>query len=181
MKIIVVDTATQSSIEVIADSTLSLPGRPVFLPDISGVGEWKAQPLLAVRICRLGKNVAEKFATRYFDALTVAYRLLPFTPSGMPVHGFETVADSTLLIGSWEPFTFSDSPLQVEACDTVTTISTALIPRAIVYFSGYATLKMGDILLLPLSLPLTSATISTTLTAAILSLTPHPLLSTRLK
>ena len=64
MKIIVVDSLAPATFELIADSAVTLPGRPMFLPDIPEVDSWVALPLLGVRLCRLGKTVGEKFAPR---------------------------------------------------------------------------------------------------------------------
>lgn len=57
------------------DSSISLGGRPVFLPEISR--RWTMQISPAFRISRLGKTISERFAGRYYDAVTLAARLLP--------------------------------------------------------------------------------------------------------
>lgn len=51
-----------------ADSSLTKGGRPVFLPD--DIGEVHCATQLVVRICRLGKSIPERFAHRYYDAVT---------------------------------------------------------------------------------------------------------------
>ena len=51
------------------DSALLRNGHPFFIPDFSENLQYEAE--LVVRICRLGKNIAEKFARRYYDAITV--------------------------------------------------------------------------------------------------------------
>lgn len=52
-----------------ADSALLKDGKPFFVPDWSG--EVDAEAHVAVRICRLGKGIPERFAHRYWDALTL--------------------------------------------------------------------------------------------------------------
>lgn len=51
-----------------ADSSLLKGGRPMFLPDTLGRIDYEAE--LVVRICRLGKGIPQRFAHRYYDAVT---------------------------------------------------------------------------------------------------------------
>ena len=51
------------------DSSLLKDGKPFFLPDHLGRVDYEGE--LVVRICRLGKNIPERFAHRYYDAVTV--------------------------------------------------------------------------------------------------------------
>ena len=43
--------------------------KPFFIPDFSKRVDYETE--LVVRICRLGKNIAPRFAHRYYDAVTV--------------------------------------------------------------------------------------------------------------
>lgn len=52
-----------------ADSALLKPGKPFFVPDHWGRIDYEAE--VVVRICRLGKNISQRFANRYYDAVTV--------------------------------------------------------------------------------------------------------------
>ena len=52
-----------------ADSALLKDHKPFFIPDHLGNIEYEAE--LVVRICRLGKTISERFAHRYYDAVTV--------------------------------------------------------------------------------------------------------------
>jgi len=52
-----------------ADSALLKDGKPFFIPDDLGTIEYETE--LVVRICRLGKTIPERFAHRYYDAVTV--------------------------------------------------------------------------------------------------------------
>ena len=51
------------------DSALLKSGKPFFIPDDLGRIEYEGE--LVVRICRLGKSIPERFAHRYYDAVTV--------------------------------------------------------------------------------------------------------------
>ena len=52
-----------------ADSALLKDLKPFFIPDHLGQIDYEAE--LVVRICKLGKTVPERFAHRYYDAVTV--------------------------------------------------------------------------------------------------------------
>ena len=52
-----------------ADSALLKGGKPFFVPDWSEQVDYETE--LVVRICRLGKGISERFAHRYYDAVTV--------------------------------------------------------------------------------------------------------------
>lgn len=52
-----------------ADSALLKDRKPFFIPDHLGQIDYEAE--LVVRICKLGKTVPERFAHRYYDAVTV--------------------------------------------------------------------------------------------------------------
>lgn len=51
------------------DSALLKDGKPFFLPDFSE--DIRCSSALVLRVCRLGKNIARRFASRYYDAVTV--------------------------------------------------------------------------------------------------------------
>ena len=51
------------------DSALLKDSKPFFIPDFSKQIHYETD--LVVRICRLGKNIAPRFAHRYYDAVTV--------------------------------------------------------------------------------------------------------------
>ena len=51
------------------DSALLKDSKPFFIPDFSKLVDYETE--LVVRICRLGKNIAPRFAHRYYDAVTV--------------------------------------------------------------------------------------------------------------
>jgi len=52
-----------------ADSALLTNGRPFFIPDFTQRCDYETE--LVVRICRLGRSISQRFAHRYYDAVTV--------------------------------------------------------------------------------------------------------------
>lgn len=53
----------------VPDTTHTLRGKPFFIPD--GIRDCRIQLHPALRISRLGRHIAERFAYRYYDALTL--------------------------------------------------------------------------------------------------------------
>ena len=51
------------------DTALLKDGKPFFIPDFAN--PCTLQGHLVVRICRLGRSISERFAHRYYDAITV--------------------------------------------------------------------------------------------------------------
>ena len=148
-----------------ADSALLKDHKPFFIPDDMGRIDYEAE--LVVRICRLGKGIPERFAHRYYDAVTVG---IDFTArdlqrkareQGLPwtiCKGF----DGSACIGDWvllpeitpnssdkqplPPISFhldkNGEPVQ-EGC-TADMLYT--IDQLIAYLSRFFTLKTGDLL-----------------------------------
>lgn len=141
-----------------ADSALLKDGKPFFIPDDLGTIEYETE--LVVRICRLGKTIPERFAHRYYDAVTVG---IDFTArelqqklreQGMPwelCKGF----DGAATLGKWIP---KDKFLDIQRLRfrlavngrTVQEGCTAdmlyKVDEIISHVSRYFTLKTGDIL-----------------------------------
>lgn len=140
-----------------ADSALLKDGKPFFVPDHLGRVDYET--VLAVRICRLGKGIPERFAHRYYDAVTVG---IDFTArdlqerlraAGQPwelCKGF----DGAAAIGTWID---KDSIGDVQALDfhleiNGTTVQEGFtgdmifgVDRIVSFISQFFTLKTGDI------------------------------------
>lgn len=131
------------------DSALLLQGRPLFMPE-DGDG-WQAQICMAVKIGRLGKNISEKFAPRYYDGLSCAMRLV--LPSAPEMTSVIDGMDSGIVHGEWLDASKAAGAMTV----SVGAVEIRLAPqapeivKAISGISRYTTLKMGDIILLPAS------------------------------
>ena len=141
-----------------AASSLLKCHKPFFIPDFMGRIDYETE--VVVRISRLGKSISERFAHRYYDAVTVG---IDFTArewqqrlraAGHPwelCKGF----DGAAAIGDWVD---KSKFLDVQALrfhldingQTVQQGCTADmlfgIDRLIAYISRYVTLKTGDIL-----------------------------------
>lgn len=141
-----------------ADSALLKDSKPFFLPDELGRIDYETE--LVVRICRLGKSIPQRFAHRYYDAVTVG---IDFTArdlqnklraEGKPwelCKGF----DGSAAIGEWvsvEKFRdiqaihfhldINGSTVQ-EGCSSDMLFK---VDEIIAYISQWFTLKTGDIL-----------------------------------
>ena len=141
-----------------ADSALLKDGKPFFLPDDLGRVDYETE--LVVRICRLGKSIPERFAHRYYDAVTVG---IDFTArdlqqrlkqQGLPwelCKGF----DGSAAIGEWVA---KEKFLDVQALhfrldingktvqEGCTSDMLYKIDELISYISRWFTLKTGDLL-----------------------------------
>ena len=141
-----------------ADSSLLKSGKPFFVPDFMGRIDYEAE--LVVRICRLGKNIPQRFAHRYYDAVTVG---IDFTArdvqqqlreKGLP-WDLSKSFDGAAAIGEWVS---KDKFLDVQALrfhldingQTVQEGCTADmvfgIDEIVAYISQYFTLKTGDVI-----------------------------------
>lgn len=141
-----------------ADSALLKDSKPFFLPDELGCIDYETE--LVVRICRLGKSIPQRFAHRYYDAVTVG---IDFTArdlqnklraEGKPwelCKGF----DGSAAIGEWvsvEKFRdiqaihfhldINGNTVQ-EGCSSDMLFK---VDEIIAYISQWFTLKTGDIL-----------------------------------
>ena len=145
-----------------ADSALLKPGRPFFVPDDMGRIDYEAE--LVIRICRLGKNIPERFAHRYYDAVTVG---IDFTARDMQRQASEaglpwTICkgfDGSAAIGEWLPvihtedtggiafdyrFRLDKNGETVQQGCSMNMIHN--VDQLISYMSHYFTLKTGDLL-----------------------------------
>jgi 2-keto-4-pentenoate hydratase/2-oxohepta-3-ene-1,7-dioic acid hydratase in catechol pathway len=141
-----------------ADSSLLKDRKPFLLPTELGQVDYETE--LVVRICRLGKSIPERFAHRYYDAVTCG---IDFTArelqrrlreKGQPwdlCKGF----DGAAAIGEWVPIEkFRDIQaihfhLDING-NTVQEGCTSdmlyKVDELIAYISRFFTLKTGDIL-----------------------------------
>ena len=141
-----------------ADSSLLKDGKPFFLPEEMGRVDYETE--LVVRICKLGKSIPQRFAHRYYDAVTVG---IDFTArelqqrlraEGKPwdlCKGF----DGAAVIGQWVDIAkFRDIQaihfhLDVNGNTVQQGCSSDMlfkVDEIIAYISRYFTLKTGDLL-----------------------------------
>ena len=141
------------------DTALLKDGKPFFLPPFSERIEYETE--LVVRISRLGKNIAPRFAHRYYDAVTVG---IDFTARDLQARlraegspweiskGF----DGSAVVGDFIPVDEVAGNLQdlhfslridgkvVQRGHTADMIFP--VDEMIAYISRFYTLRMGDLL-----------------------------------
>jgi HpaG-C-term: 4-hydroxyphenylacetate degradation bifunctional isomerase/decarboxylase, C-terminal subunit len=141
------------------DSAILKDGKPFFIPDFSNEVHYETE--VVVRICRLGKNIAPRFAHRYYDAVTVGIDFTArdlqrkFREAGNPwelCKGF----DNSAAIGTFVPLEQVGG--NVQNLDFHLTIDDKEVQRGhtadmlfrvdeiIAYVSRFMTLKIGDLL-----------------------------------
>lgn len=146
MKIITIERTPGQPIEswpkisTYPDSAWLNRNLPLFIPAIEG--QWTATPYAVIRISRLGKSIAQKFASRYYDAITVGLRINP------PEHWRESQLaqcfDSAWVTGQWLPTPRIIDYVTINGHSAQVDTSSWLIPRSIESISHWMTLKNGD-------------------------------------
>jgi 2-keto-4-pentenoate hydratase/2-oxohepta-3-ene-1,7-dioic acid hydratase in catechol pathway len=140
------------------DTALLKNGSPFFLPDFSDEIHYETE--LVVRISRLGKNIAERFAQRYYDEITIG---IDFTARdlqrqqkelGLPWEIAKSF-DGSAAVGNFVPKTeaadiqnidirldINDKTVQQgNTCDMIYSVD-----KIIAYISRFFTLKIGDLI-----------------------------------
>ena len=141
-----------------SDSALLKDGKPFFIPDFSSEIHYETE--VVVKVNKLGKNIAEQFAHRYYDEITVG---IDFTArdlqtelrkKGLPweiCKGF----DYSAVVGNFVPLSeygniqHLDFHLDIDG-KTVqkgnTSGMTFSVDKIISYISRFFTLKIGDLI-----------------------------------
>lgn len=141
-----------------ADSALLKNGKPFFVPDFAEQFDYETE--LVVRINRMGKGIDERFAYRYYDAVTVG---IDFTArdlqrslraQGMPWERSKSFDGSAVVgefipvseVGPVQQLTFH-STLDGRTAQTGSTAQMLFsIDRLVSFVSQTNTLKTGDLL-----------------------------------
>ena len=140
------------------DSALLKDSKPFFIPDFCQQVDYETE--LVVRINRLGKNISERFAHRYYDAATVgidftARDLQKKLRAGALPWELCKSFDNSAAIGDFIPVTELDNVQQLGFHldidgQTVQTGNTKdmifHIDTLIAYISRFMTLKIGDLI-----------------------------------
>lgn len=95
---------------LVPDSSILYSGRPFFLPDFASA--IVASPTIIVRMSRLGKCVAPKFAHRYWDAFTAGFTLRAVNSDDDRLHGLDRAFDGAVIVGDWVTCATEDDPLR---------------------------------------------------------------------
>ena len=149
---------TEPTIFMKSDSSLLKDGKPFFIPDFSA--EIHCETELVVKIDRLGKNIAERFAHRYYSEVTVG---IDFTArdlqrrlreQGLPWE-ISKAFDNSAVIGTFIPLEEAGNVNQLSFHldmngKTVQQGNTAdmlfSVDQIIAYVSRFFTLKIGDLI-----------------------------------
>ena len=141
-----------------ADSSLLKDRKPFFIPDELGTIEYEAE--VVVRVCRLGKSISERFASRYYDAVTVGIDftardlLKKLRQQGLPWDMSKSF-DGATVIGEWVS---KDKFLDVQRLrfhldvngetkqEGCTSDMIYKVDEIISYVSRFFTLKTGDLI-----------------------------------
>ena len=139
---------------LMADSSILYSGRPFFVPDFAQ--RFVAVPTIVVRTGRLGKCISPKFAHRYWDALTAAFRVEAQQGDQPSLMALDRAFDGAAIVGDWvEAGSVADAlhePVEVMIDDIVVSrhcLADMVHPLADV-LAGVSTrcsIKMGDLLL----------------------------------
>lgn len=170
MKIIVVDNnynkdkctdeGTRNNIQIVLkpDSALLKGNKPFFIPDFTT--NLVVAPHIVVRVCRLGKNIAKRFAHRYYDGVTIGFELTAkdvvdkLKADGMDSHIGRSF-DSSAAVGEFicldeeermghVVMTMKSSSGEKTEVDSEHLRNS--VEEIIEYVSKYCTLKIGDLI-----------------------------------
>lgn len=149
----------RTKVDILPDSALQKNGKPFFIPDFSEEFAFKA--VIAAHVCRLGKNIAKKFASRYYNevGLCLAFEavdLLSDLREKKYPWALATAFDSSVIVGDFYPvdgLNLDNAEISVEIggqeCSGFSVEAVGdLIDTAIEFTSQYFTLKIGDYILL---------------------------------
>lgn len=140
------------------DTAVLKDGKPFFLPDFSNEIHYETE--IVIKISRLGKNISERFAYRYYDELTVG---IDFTARDLQVQQkqlglpweISKSFDNSAPIGTFVskelfpdvrniPFHLDINGTTVQQGNTKDMIFP--VDKIIAYISRFFTLKIGDLI-----------------------------------
>lgn len=148
----------QPVVFMMPDTALLTRHRPFFLPDDMGRIDYEAE--VVVRICRLGKSIPQRFAHRYYDAVTVG---IDFTArdmqkalrsKGLPWE-LSKCFDGAAAVGDWVEMSEAGDINQLlfhldingqTVQEGYTADMYYSVDELIAYISKYITLRQGDLL-----------------------------------
>jgi 2-keto-4-pentenoate hydratase/2-oxohepta-3-ene-1,7-dioic acid hydratase in catechol pathway len=141
-----------------SESSLLKNGKPFFIPDFSSEIHYETE--IVVKINRLGKNIAERFARRYYSEVTVG---IDFTArdlqrrlksEGLPWE-ISKAFDNSAAVGDFIPldqagdinhipFRLEINEVKVQEGNTADMLFP--VDKIVAYASRFFTLKMGDLI-----------------------------------
>ena len=151
-------TLSEPTIFMKADSSLLKDGKPFFIPDFTQELHHEAE--IVVRIDRLGKNIAERFAHRYYHEVTVG---IDFTArdlqrqlreKGLPWE-ISKAFDNSAVVGTFVPLEevgdINRLPFHLDVNGETRQAGNTeqllfSVDRIVAYVSRFFTLKIGDLI-----------------------------------
>lgn len=135
-------------VSLLTDSAVSRNRRPLFVPPHHD--RWVLTLGLGVRVSRLGKFVAQRFASRYYDAMTLVARLRP-EDVAMPASATDIAFDSSIVVGEWMPVPPDGDNVSLELTSGDSLLANVSVPRSLVdttvaRMSSYFMIKHGDVI-----------------------------------
>ena len=152
------ETVSEPVIFMKPDSALLRENKPFFIPDFSKQVEYEVE--LVVRINRLGKNISEKFASRYYEevalgvdftardlqqrqrALGAPWEIAKAFDNSAVISDF--IPLSTLANAEGISFSLSKNGVEVQRGNTQDMLFS--VNQIIAYVSRFFTLKIGDLI-----------------------------------
>ena len=140
------------------DTAVLKDGKPFFLPDFSNEIHYETE--IVIKISRLGKNISERFAYRYYDELTVG---IDFTARDLQVQqkqlglpweiskSFDNSAPVGTFVSKASFPNIQDIPFHLDINGTTVQQGNTKdmifpIDKIIAYVSQFFTLKIGDLI-----------------------------------
>lgn len=137
-------------VTLMTDSAVVRRGQPLFVPDFAE--GWDVEILPCFTVCRLGKSIPARFASRYVNRMGLVARLVPHDESGVlgAPSALATNFDGALCLG--DVIDFDAAPdeigIDVEGCGCVSMEWQSLhLEDAIALVSRYMMLKTGDLIM----------------------------------
>lgn len=149
---------TEPTIFMKSDSSLLKDGKPFFIPDFSSEIHYETE--LVIKVDRLGKNIAERFAHRYYHEVTVG---IDFTArdwqrrlraQGLPWELSKSF-DNSAVIGTFIPLSeaghVNDLSFHLDVNGKTvqeghTKEMLFSVDQIVAYVSRFCTLKIGDLI-----------------------------------
>lgn len=159
---------------LMSDSSLLKDGKPFFIPDFAE--NFQCSPSIVFRVNRLGKNIAKKFANRYYDAVTIGVAVKACGMKGQfadeDAGALAYAFDGAAILGEFVPVEQVKMPLDFDFLVDGKSIMkgnsdkiTMDVDSVIEYISRYFTLKIGDIIFVCNPHPCHSLKIDTVISA----------------
>ena len=155
MKIIGVTYGQEKTLLLKGDSALLVNRKPFFIPDETTSPV--AYPALALRVCRLGKTIAPRYADRYYDAIAPALDiqaadlLAQAQAAGLPWTTAISL-DGSFPLGEWSETHEAHVTYETNGTNKLALeVTEAEIREAVSLVSRYMTIRQGDVIYLQLT------------------------------